>query len=181
MTVNISRDFFSLMQGLAALDTTKKEKDFFDDSEIIADIKKNFEDSDVGTVPTITSVLNPDSSKTLTIGYTFNNISAIVMALDAEAPPQGRGDIYLKEQDDVMKFYYELPLEDKDEAQDTTNSALAKKMFEGRNFTISIEFPYDVMSSNATTADGRKLTWVFPISEVTTSVEKKILTADLKK
>jgi len=180
MQVNISRQFFSMMQGLAALDTTKKQKDFFDDSEIIADIRENLEESGASSRVSIESVLNSDSSKTLTIGYDFNNLAAITMALDAEAPAENRGDIYMKEQDGNMKFYYELPA-DNNGNQDTTNAEFTKKMFEGKNFTVNIEFPYDVISSNATSSNGRKLTWVFPMNSFSTLGEKRILTAELSK
>ncbi len=54
-------------------------------------------------------------------------------------------------------------------------------MFEGRLFTMNIEFPYDVISSNATSQDGRKLTWVRPMNVISAPGSKEIFEAELKK
>jgi len=182
MEVNISQQFFSLMQSLSELDSTKKGKSMYDDSEIIEDIVKNFEGNDITSKPNVTSVLNADSSKTLTIDYSFTNLSAITLALDGDKPADSNGDIYLKEQDGVMKFYYELPNDSKvSQDSDSANAELVAKLFEGKNFTINIEFPYDVISSNATSQNGRKLTWTFPMSSMTEAGEPRVFTAELRK
>lgn len=182
IAINISREFYSMMQSLSDLDTTKK-KNVYEDDEMISDIKEDFADNKIVQDMTISSVINPDSSKTLSIGYTFSQISAIATAFDNDKKSDitDNTDIYLKEQDGKMKFFYELKNDPIKQPDDTTNSEITKKFFEGRMFNMSIEFPYDVISSNATTQDGRKLTWSIPINDVIKNGESRIFEAELLK
>jgi hypothetical protein len=181
ISINISRQFYAMMQGLADLDTTKK-KNVYEDDEMIADIQEDFKNSKVVQDMTVSSVLNPDSSKSLTINYKFSQLSAIASTFDdKESGTSDNSDIYLKEQDGIMKFHYELTDNPVKQSDDTTNSAFTKKMFEGRTFTMSIEFPYDVITSNANTQDGRKLTWLIPMNELIKPGEERIFEAELKK
>ena len=183
MTVNLSRQFFKMMQGLAAMDTTRK-KDVYDDSEIISQINDNFKKSEFVSGMNVNSVTNADSSKTLSINYNFSNIS--VLALDMEKLSGGSDSlIYLREENGNMKFFYKLVNEDNEnQASDSTDKSMdefTKKMFEGKTFTVNIEFPYDVISTNATTQEGRKLTWVFPMDVIKTAGDQRIMEAVFKK
>lgn len=182
LSINISKKFFVMMQSLAELDTTKKTN-VYDDDKIISDIRENFDESTNAKAVNISSVLNADSSKTLLVDYTFTNLPALAMAFDdkggSESPENS--EIYMKEQNGVIKFYYELKNDPVIQTDDTTNSAFTKKMFEGKMFIMNIEFPYDVISSNATSQEGRKLTWSIPMNDVVKKGEIRTFEAELKK
>ncbi len=179
MNINIGSEFFKMMQGLAALDTTKKV-DVYNDSMIVSEIKKNFKQTDLITLNDITSVNTPDSGKNLLVDYTFNKIEAIALSLDEDEAKNGKSEIYMKEQGDVIKFYFEMANEE--EVKDSSSMTdLNNKMFEGRLYTMSIEFPYDVISSNATSQEGRKLTWVRPMNVISKPGSKEIFEAELRK
>lgn len=183
MTVNLSREFFKMMQSLAALDTTK-QKDVHDDSEIISQINANFKNSEYISGLNVNSVLNADSSKTLSIKYNFNKIS--VLALDMEnLSTQNDSLIYLKEQNGKMKFRYVLINENDDnQGSDSLNKSMNElnaKLFEGKIFTVNIEFPGDIISSNADSQSGRKLTWVFPMDVIKQTGSRRIIEAVYKK
>lgn len=183
MTVNLSREFFKMMQSLAALDTAK-QKDVHDDSEIISQINANFKNSEYISGLNVNSVLNADSSKTLSIKYNFNKIS--VLALDMEnLSTQNDSLIYLKEQNGKMKFRYVLINENDDnQGSDPLNKSMNElnaKLFEGKIFTVNIEFPGDIISSNADSQNGRKLTWVFPMDVIKQAGSRRIIEAVYKK
>jgi hypothetical protein len=183
MKVNLSREFFKMMQGLAELDTTKK-KDVYDDSEIISQINDNFKNSESVSGMKVNSVLNPDSSKTLSINYNFSNIS--VIALDMENLSAASDSlIYLKEQNGNMNFRYVLINENTDnQGTDSLSKSmdeLTAKLFEGKKFIVNIEFPDDIISSNADSQNGRKLTWIFPMDVIKQAGSRRIMEAVYKK
>jgi len=183
MKVNLSREFFKMMQGLAELDTTKK-KDVYDDSEIVSQINNNFKNSESVSGMKVNSVLNPDSSKTLSINYNFSNIS--VIALDMENLSAASDSlIYLKEQNGNMNFRYVLINENTDnQGTDSLSKSmdeLSAKLFEGKKFIVNIEFPDDIISSNADSQDGRKLTWIFPMDVIKQAGSRRIMEAVYKK
>ncbi|MBS1515707.1 MAG: hypothetical protein JSS63_11790 [Bacteroidetes bacterium] len=183
MTVNLSSQFFRMMQALASLDTTKKTNPY-DDTEIISQINSSFKNSEYISGMNVNSALNADSSKTLTVNYNFSKIS--VLALDMNNL-SGNGDslIYLREENGNMKFYYKLVNENGDDQNsDSTNNSmdeLSAKMFEGKTFTVNIEFPYDVISTNASSQNGRKLTWVFPMDVIKKAGDTRVMEAVLRK
>lgn len=178
MNINIGSQFFKMMQGLAALDTTKKV-DVYNDSLIVSEIKKNFKQTDLITLNDIVSTNTPDSGKNLLVDYTFNKIEAIALSLDDEEAKNSKSVIYMKEQGDIIKFYFEMANQEVNDSSSMTD--LNNKMFEGRVFTINIEFPYDIISSNATSQDGRKLTWVRPMNVISKPGSKEIFEAELRK
>lgn len=178
MNINIASQFFKMMQGLASLDTTKKV-DVFDDSKIISEIKENFTGNSLVTLNDISSITNSDSSKNLLVDYSFNDLKAIAVSLD-DSGEETKSKIYMKEQGEIIKFYYEMANEDKNNS-DSSMSELNNKMFDGKQFTLNIEFPYDVISSNATSQDGRKLTWVRPMNVISKPGSKEIFEAELRK
>lgn len=179
MNINIGSQFFKMMQGLASLDTTKKV-DVYNDSLIVSEIKKNFKQTDIITLNDIVSTNTPDSGKNLLVDYAFNKIEAVALSLDDEEAKNSKSVIYMKEQGDVIKFYFEMANEE--ETGDTSSmGGLNEKMFEGRIFTMNIEFPYDIISSNATSQDGRKLTWVRPMNVISKPGSKEIFEAELRK
>ncbi|MBS1492009.1 MAG: hypothetical protein JST55_00780 [Bacteroidetes bacterium] len=178
MNINISSQFFQMMKGLAALDTTKKI-DVYQDSTIISEIKKNFKGNDLIELKDLTSANTPDSGKNLKVDYDFKDIKAIAVSMDDDEASKSKSSIYMKEQGDIIKFYYEMANQDSE--NDNSMSELNGQMFEGRQFILSIEFPYDVISSNATTQEGRKLTWVRPMNVISKAGSKEIFEAELRK
>jgi hypothetical protein len=178
MNVNISAQFFQMMKGLAALDTTKKI-DVYQDSTIISEVKKNFKDNALIELKDITSTNTPDSAKNLLVDYTFKDIKAIAVSMDDDEASKSKSSIYMKEQGDKIKFYYEMANQDTE--NDNSMSELNGKLFDGKQFILNIEFPYDVISSNATSQDGRKLTWVRPMNVISKPGSKEIFEAELKK
>ncbi len=179
MNINIGPQFFKMMQGLAALDTTKKV-DVYNDSMIVTEIKKNFKQTDLITLNDITSVNTPDSGKNLLVDYSFTNLRAIALSLDDAEAEKSKSVIYMKEQGNVIKFYFEMANEE-NVNENSSTSDLNEKLFDGKLFTMSIEFPYDVISSNSTSQDGRKLTWVRPMNVISKPGSKEIFEAELRK
>lgn len=179
MNINIGPQFFKMMQGLAALDTTKKV-DVYNDSMIVTEIKKNFKQTDLITLNDITSVNTADSGKNLLVDYSFTNLRAIALSLDDAEAEKSKSVIYMKEQGDVIKFYFEMANEE-NVNENSSTSDLNEKLFDGKLFTMSIEFPYDVISSNSTSQDGRQLTWVRPMNVISKPGSKEIFEAELRK
>ncbi|CAF3936893.1 unnamed protein product [Rotaria sp. Silwood1] len=107
-------------------------------------------------------------------------MTALAAAFDDDNVSKGNSKVYMKQQGKVIKFYYEMANQDP-ENSDNSMSDLNSKMFDNKVFTLNIEFPYDVISSNATSQVGRKLTWVRPMTVISKPGSKEIFEAELKK
>lgn len=179
MTINLAHSFFQMMTDLSALDTTKK-KPQFDDAEIISQMKENLAKNSNISVNDINAKWNSDSSKTFTIDFNFTDVSAVALAFDDGdiSGSQKQSSATMKEQDGKILFNYTL-LSEMDQ-QDSSSAKLSQVMFKDKKYTMTIEFPYEVITSNAQITDGRKLTWELPMDGLSKNPTIEF-TAELKK
>ncbi len=166
MTIDLAHSFFQTINDLAALDTIKKKPNF-DDNELTSKIKENLEENKIIKVNDVATKWNQDSSKTFIIDFSFKDISAVALAFDNGeiSHTEKQSVTTMKEQDGKILFNYTLFSEVNN--QDSSSAKLSEVIFGNKKYIMTIEFPYDVLSSNAKTTDGRKLTWEIPMNALT--------------
>jgi hypothetical protein len=118
---------------------------------------------------------NADSSNSFIIKYSFDEISILGSALDKAVDDGGEEKnpaiVTMNKQGDeiVFNYLYEQKgpegLPETDSLTEQMKSGVAE-MFGNGFVNFEIEFPYEVISSNATSSDGNTLKWFYPMSEV---------------
>ncbi len=180
MTISFMKEFYSMMSSMASImDSARKEA--FLDSLYSDDIFMNKTRSSYDSIPGIRisdiySKRNPDSSNSFVIKYSFDSISSLGTSLDKAIKEDNDSKISpatvtLKREGDelVFLYLYEQPVSDEMPENDSLAQQMKSGMSEmfGSGFiNFEIEFPYDVVSSNSTSADQRTLKWNFPMPEV---------------
>ena len=159
----------------------------YDDEDFISGIKEKLIGVPGLTLENIYSVTNADSSKTIFASYAFDNVDKLGISISDDSDQLLSEKIevkYTDRGDDILFTYTELEDPEDVNGQDSTYTAIIDgiaELFKGKQAVYSFEFDYDVISSNATTQDGRKLTWIVPLDEKMRNREKLHLEAILQK
>jgi hypothetical protein len=177
---------------VVASDSTKKEgfiDSLYNDELFIQETKEKYSNIPGVTLLDINSKTNPDSSKTMNINYIFDDINLIGSSFNIGENDlqKGKTDITYEEQGDKIyfKYFYQPQKDDeKIEEVDSTGTNFKEsfaKIFEDDKLEFHFEFDYDVVSSNATQTDERRLSWEFYLSDVYTFDGPLVLEAILQK
>ncbi len=177
MKITFSKEFYSVMSSFASFMDSSRQQSYLDSlysDEIYIDKTRE----EYGSVPgvkiiDITSERNADSSNNIVIKYEFDSIKKIGSSLNnlKDDDTSSQTIIRWTKDDDEISFVYSYEQKNPEEKPD--NDSLAEQMKQGmaemfgsRNVNFEIEFPYEVISSNATSSDGNKLTWNIPLSDI---------------
>ncbi len=192
LTIEFGSDFMGMLVAMASIGDSTNEQGIIDslynDELFIQETREKYSNMPGVELLDIYSITNPDSSKTMKVTYLFDDVSIIGSSfrMEEENLPKSKTNITYEEQGDKInfKYYYES---EEDAVTVETDSADASykesfaKFFEGDKLVFNIEFDYDVISSNATNSDGRKLTWEIYLSDIYSMEEPLILEAELQK
>lgn len=179
MKISFMKEFYTMMSSMASVMDSARQKEFLDSlysDEIFMDKTKSGYDSIPGLhIEDIYSQRNPDSSNSFVIKYSFDSISRIGSSIDKTFDENSKKKnsalvTFNKEGDEIVfNYLYEQPsgedIAESDSLMDEMKLGMAK-MFGNGYINIEIEFPYEIISSNATSAENRTLTWNYPISDV---------------
>ncbi|HAY35145.1 MAG TPA: hypothetical protein DCY06_13530 [Bacteroidetes bacterium] len=195
MKITFMKEFYDVMASMSSLMDSSRREGFLD-SLYSDEVFENKTAENYDTVAglrliDLSSATNPDSSKTFTIDYEFDNVSKIGSSLSHinENDDKYVTDVSLKEDGNKVYFLYEYRLKEDGVAlsEDAAADSLARdmkesmsKMFEGGNFSFEVELPYNVISSNSNSRNGNILKWEFPMTEIMLS-EKIRLEAEMEK
>jgi hypothetical protein len=170
--------FYEMMASMSTLmDSTRKEGylDSLYSDEIFVNKTKGKYDSIPGIkLIDISSLKDPDSSNSFVIKYEFDSLTKIGTSLDNINSSGDTSDkttvIYSKEGSDILFNYtYQESISQGSQTNDSLSGEMRKGMselFKGGNFTFEIQFPYEVISSNAVSSKDNKLRWDFSISDL---------------
>ncbi|MCB0723844.1 MAG: hypothetical protein KDC73_04030 [Ignavibacteriae bacterium] len=191
MMLEFDKTFFDIMVSFATMgDSTNANAirdSLYDDEDFISGIKEKLIGVPGLTLENIYSVTNADSSKTIFASYAFDNVDKLGISISDDSDQLLSEKIevkYTDRGDDILFTYTELEDPEDVNGQDSTYTAIIDgiaELFKGKQAVYSFEFDYDVISSNATTQDGRKLTWIVPLDEKMRNREKLHLEAILQK
>ena len=191
MMLEFDKTFFDIMVSFATMgDSTNANAirdSLYDDEDFISGIKEKLIGVPGLTLENIYSVTNADSSKTIFASYAFDNVDKLGISISDDSDQLLSEKIevkYTDRGDDILFTYTELEDPEDVNGQDSTYTAIIDgiaELFKGKQAVYSFEFDYDVVTSNATTQDGRKLTWIVPLDEKMRNREKLHLEAILQK
>lgn len=187
-----SREFYSIMGSMSSFMDSTRRQGFLDSlysNEVFLNKTKEGYDSIRGIkILDMTSERGIDSSNTFVIKYQFDSINRIGSSLDklSENEDSYETTVNWIENGDNIDFNYiyqdrnqPLETEENDSLTQQMKSSLAE-LFKEDVITIQVEFPYEVVSSNAMSANGNILNWNFPLNDVITT-GKMQLEAKLKR
>jgi antitoxin component YwqK of YwqJK toxin-antitoxin module len=126
------------------------------------------------------SEIQPDSSNLVYVKYTFDSVYKIGESLnkvsdDFEDQP-AKITYGVEDGKMVFRYLYESPEGEAGEMEDSVKSEMMSglaSMFQNGKFRFELNLPNEVISSNATDSENRKLVWDLPLSGIIT--ENKLL------
>lgn len=191
LTLGFDKTFFDIMVSFAtmgdSMNATAIRDSLYDDEDFIVGIKEKLVGVPGIELNDIYSTTNADSSKTIYASYNFDNVDKLGISISDESNQVLSEKVsvqYIDQGDKILFTYTELEDPESMDSDDTTYTALLDgiaELFSGKQGIYTFEFGYDLISSNATTTNGRKLTWIIPLDEKMRSREKLHLEAVLRK
>lgn len=180
MKITFMKEFYALMSSMSAMMDSSRQESFLDslyNDQIFIDKTKDGYDSIPGVkIIDIFSEKNFDSSSTFTIKYSFDNLDVLGTSLQKtlEDDKEKQDEIpttvtMLPEGDNIVFSYdYDNP---ENETGEVDSSEIAMKnsmvkIFENGFINFEIEFPYEVISSNATSSSGNTLNWDYKMTDI---------------
>lgn len=178
LVITFEKLFYVMISSMTAFMDSSRQEGFLDslyNDEIF--MKENLDKYD--SVPgfnllEFSSVTNSDSSKSFTFKYEFDSVYKIgksVSAIKAQDSKLPDATIIFDNSDkeNVIfrfdysnRFYQDTGAVYTDASTDSLTAEMMKgmaEMFEGGSIEIAIEFPYNIVSSNADSTYGKKLFW----------------------
>ncbi len=181
--------FFDVMTAFATMTDssriTEVKDSLYNDADFISNFKQKLSGADGITLKEIYSETNLDSSKTLFFSYDFNSIDLLGVALSDDNDEVMGGEVIAKFIDDGnnVRFSYSQKNnspEDADSTYDNIMTGIAET-FRGQETIYNIEFPYEIVSSNANMQDGRLLTWIIYMEDFIANKRDLYLEVVMKK
>ncbi len=187
LTVTFMKEFYSMMSVMTEfMDSTRKESflDSLYNDEIFTNKTKEKYDSIAGVnITGISSENNGDSSKSFIISYDFDSLikigSVLEKTVEDESDIKNPASVTMNDEGDQIVFNYIYRQTEPEALND--NDTLAEQMkasvmnmFGNGFINFEIEFPYEVISSNATVSNGNILTWNYPMTEIIMQSELKL-------
>ncbi len=126
------------------------------------------------------SEIQPDSSNLVFVRYTFDSVYKIGQSLnkvsDDFEDQQAKITYQIEEGNMAFRYLYESPEGEAGEMEDSVKAEMMSglaSMFQNGKFRFELNLPNEVISSNATDREGRKLVWDLPLTGIIT--ENKLL------
>lgn len=182
MKLTFSKEFYSIMGSMASMMDSTRSQNYLDSlysDQIFINKTKEKSDSVPGIkLVDIYSEMNPDSSNSFIIKYDFDSINCLGSSLGNldENDEDSKTTVTWNRTGNQISFLYNYEQTNSEGMPDNEipdNDSLASQMklgmaemFKDGGVHFEIEFPYTVISSNATSSDGNKLIWDIPLSDV---------------
>lgn len=188
MYVTFDKEFFEKMETLASSDKTgrwKKKLDTLNDNGLLeAGIRNDVQRVGGTSIKELTVTNNSDGSKQVYLQYSFDEPSVLVKIMKEgtfswsnQLPVQFAT---IKFQDDNGNLTFKQTTRKAERSFDDENMhSVFSSMYPNKKITYTIDFPFDVKESNATTAAGNSLTWEMTMEDVIRG--QKVDTAALTK
>lgn len=177
MKITFQKQFYNLMSSMSSMMDSVRRQGYLDSlysDELFLSQTKNKYDSIPGIkVIGLSTEKGPDSSNSIIIKYQFDSVIKIGQSMGSlkEDESSSITDVsWNKEGDKIFFNYtYEESPQEKAAVNDSTSAEIKNSMsevFAGGSFNITIDFPYEVISSNATSREGNLLHWTYTMPEV---------------
>jgi hypothetical protein len=174
MYVTIDKEFFSLMQTYAAMDNSgrmRRKLDSLNDNTLFyGGITTDIQRAPGISLRDLVLTNKPDGGKEIYINYTFDDPSAIIRVMNelTYSFSNQLNVIYatLKFFDEGDKLNFKSVVRNASRSfDDSTALSLFSSLISTSRITESIEFPFDIVSSNAQSQADKTLTWDFSMRD----------------
>ncbi len=186
LKITFLKEFYTAIGSMATLMDSTRRQGFLDSlysDEIFMSKTRSQYDSIIGIkVIDLFATKNVDSSKSFTIKYQFDSIKKIGSALgslkndnndnnksNSHKDPEANVKFSKEDNNIVFSYVFEQQPPEGMPANDSTSENMKKGMselFRGGVINFEIDFPYEIISSNATSSAGNRLIWNYPLSKV---------------
>lgn len=194
MTITFGKVFYETMESMTVLMDSTRVQGFLDslysDQVFINETREKIESNPGIKLIDITSHKNEDLSNSFMIKYEFDSLSRIGSAAlskfgpkenpDSESKDKSLTEIIFEKEGDNILFKYNY-LQDGKESEENEKDSLANEMnvkvadmFKDGKISFKIEFPFQVISSNADSTDGNTLIWNYSLSETIANGNMKL-------
>ncbi len=183
MKVTFQKQFYDIMSSMTSLmDSTRRQgylDSLYSDELFMTQTKDKYDSIPGIKLIDLSTEKGLDSSTSIIVQYQFDSVLKIgqsMGSLKQESSNSITNVNWSKDGDKILfKYLYE---ESPESGMGDSSSADMKngiaKMFGGGEFNITIDFPYDVISSNATYANGNILHWKYTMPELVTQGNMKL-------
>jgi hypothetical protein len=188
ITIDYGKEFFDMMIGLISSFDSTRLKNFsdslYDDNIFASQTAEGINKAKGLKLINVFSKTNTDSSKTVVTEYEFENVKYITNSFEKDEEAYnplniGITEVSYKTEGDkaIFRYYFKSS-----EPKDTTSSVPdLSEYFKDRKLIFKIEFPYEVVSSNAKYTNGNNLVWEFNMSDIYSKTSEVNLEAVMKK
>jgi hypothetical protein len=187
LSMHMDKEYFLILASFAsAIDSTKRQdimNSLYSDSLYISKMKSRGSSQEGVKILDATSVTNEDSSKIVTVLYSFENISDLQNPLNdnGSSTRKSMETVIFKDNGSTASFLYKRIENQDNENSESSVSSEITRLLEGDKFIMSVEMPYDVISSNAHITAGRTLTWEYDMKALAEMKGPLIMEAELRK
>lgn len=193
MTIKFDKIFYDMMGSFSSLMDSAKAGDFMDslykDEDFISKTRAKYDSMPGVKLLELYSHKNEDLSNSFIIKYEFDSLikinSAVLNRFETPGNDDAETEINFDNKDGKVFFSYIYKNPKSDSAGvngDSLSSAMSESitdLFKEGEVLFEIEFPYEIISSNATMTEGKKLIWKYSLAE-SMSKDKMILEAEMK-
>ncbi|HMS64492.1 MAG TPA: hypothetical protein PKD83_04465 [Ignavibacteria bacterium] len=194
MTISFDKIFYETMSSMTFLMDSNRVQGFLDslysDEVFVNETREKFESRPGINLLDIYSHKNEDLSNSFIVKYEFDSIKKIGSTVLSKFEQNNNPDsvskddsdteiIFTREGENVLFSYNYLKegaegeINPDDSLANEVNKGMAD-MFKDGNITIEINFPYDVISSNADSTVGNTLKWMYSLSKTISKGEMKL-------
>jgi hypothetical protein len=185
--LHVDKMFYDMLISLVnAMDSTKSSglrDSLYNHEDMIGKVREDYANKTGIKLNRIEGVTNSDSSSSYYLDYDFDKVEYIGKStnINPENIEKGGENTEVKWVDtgNEIKFTLKNTNPVGDNPDDSKKDA--GFLFNGKKMKISIEFPYDIKSTNAMLKEGRTAEWLFDMSELSSNPSALYLEAVLKK
>lgn len=188
-TITYGKAFFDfIISSAVAMDSVKGKAmidSIYNEDVFAKEMKDKYNKISGVKLKNVKAKMNPDSSLTLKVNYTFEKIeklSSTFQAIDDVNGNFGDGktEISFKKDGKKINFRYKYKVNEETDSSKSLKNSLAG-FFAGQKMIFNITFPYSIKSSNATKANDKTLTWEFDMDKMMSDMNIIDLKVEMKK
>lgn len=175
MKITFQKEFYEIMSSMTALmDSTRKQgylDSLYNDDIFLSQTRQKYDSIPGINLISLTSEKGSDSSNSLIIRYNFDSVKKIGESLE-NVKKEGDNSISKavwnnKDNKIFFEYLYEQS-PGKNIISDSSESEMESlsTLFDGGGYNITIDFPFNVISSNAVSVNGNTLTWKYSMPDI---------------
>ncbi|MDZ4712775.1 MAG: hypothetical protein SGI89_10675 [bacterium] len=178
MSITFQKTFYSMMSSMSGMmDSTRKQgflDSLYSDQIFLSQTKDKYDSISGIKLIDIYTNKGMDSSNSIVVKYQFDSVAKIAESLNTLKDEDKSGsDTYVTWKNEDGKMFFNYFSEQSSPSGVDMNDSISQQMktsmaylFQGGSVNTVIEFPFDVISSNATSSAGNILTWSYPMTDI---------------